>query len=487
MVGKIYRQFVTKPPANKEAAVEFNADLERVAGAGPGRVGAAARGIGTLEIIMIGLAGVVGAGIFVASGIPVRIAGPAAVLSYLLSALMVIPVMLYLAEMEAAWPSKGAFSDYANRYLGPLMGFVTGWMYWSSGVLGMATEVTASALLMHWWLPGWPLWVFSLFFSLLITGVNLLDIRGFTRIEGFFSGIKIIALLSFILVGLTVLTGRWPGLPPVGTQNYFAHGGFLPQGIKGVFASLLLVIFAYNGIQVVCLTTAQANNPRRTIPRAVMGTGLTVTLLYTGAILVLVGLLPWYAVPVSSSPFVAVFEQLHIPFGSHLLNAIILTAVLSSMNTTMFGVTRMLGSLADRHEAPRFLLKTDRRGIPTRALIASSIFLGFAVILAYLLPRKVFVFVASASGFISLFNWIVITITYIRFRQKLSRFKAPFTVPGYPYLPYTSLLLLLVVMLSVPLARSQMAGMISGMLLATVYVMIFLLFFRRRYRMPAGE
>ncbi|AEG14128.1 amino acid permease-associated region [Desulfofundulus kuznetsovii DSM 6115] len=485
MTGKNLQQFCTELRADEETPAELAVDLKPAAGTGAVRMGVAAREIGTLEIIMIGLAGVIGAGIFVASGIPIRIAGPAAVLSYLAGALVVIPVMLYLAEMEAAWPSTGAFSDYANRYLGPLMGFVTGWMYWSSGVLGMATEVTASALLVHWWLPGWPLWLFSLFFSLLITGINLLDIRGFTRIEGLFSGIKIMALFLFILAGLTVLSGLWPGLAPVGTVNYFAYGGFFPRGVKGVFASLLLVIFAYSGIQVVCMTAAQATNPRHTIPRAVIGTGLTVTFLYTCAIFVLVGLLPWFTVPVASSPFVTVLERLRIPFGSHLLNAIIITAVLSSMNTTMFGVTRMLKSLAERNEAPRFLLKTDRRGIPTRALAASSIFLSITVILAYLLPQKVFLYVASASGFISLFNWAVITVTYIRFRQKLPRFKAPFAVPGYPYLPYTSLLLLLVVVASVPLARGQIPGMVSGLLLAIAYAMVFFLFVRRRYKATA--
>ncbi|MGB9802752.1 amino acid permease [Desulfofundulus sp.] len=486
MSGKKLHRSETEAGANEEISAELALDMELASATRPARPGVSARRIGTMEIIMIGLAGVIGAGIFVASGVPVRIAGPAAVLSYLAGALVVIPVMLYLAEMEAAWPSTGAFSDYANRYLGPLMGFVTGWMYWSSGVLSMATEVTASALLVHWWFPGWPLWLFSLFFSVLITGINLLDIRGFTRIEGVFSGIKIMALFLFILVGLSALSGLWPGRVPAGTVNYFAYGGFLPRGAKGIFASLLLVIFAYSGIQVVCMTAAQAANPRLTIPRAIVGTGLTVTFLYTGAIFVLVGILPWFTVPVNSSPFVAVLEKLRIPFGSHLLNAIILTAVLSSMNTTMFGVTRMLKSLAERDEAPGFLLKTDRRGIPVRALAASSIFLSIAVLLAYLLPQKVFLYVASASGFISLFNWAVITVTYIRFRHKFSRLRAPFTVPGYPYLPYLSLFLLLVVVASVPMARDQIPGMISGSLLAIAYATIFLLFVRRRYKATAG-
>jgi len=464
--------------------VNEEASLELAPRPGAVRLVMPAREIGTAGIIMIGLSGVIGAGIFVASGIPIRIAGPAAIISYLAGAIIVIPVMLYLAEMESACPSTGAFSDYANRFLGPLMGFVTGWMYWSAGVLGMATEVTASALLMHWWLPGWPLWLFSLLFSLLIITTNLLDIGRFTSIEGLFSGVKILALLLFILAGLAVLTGLWPGLEPAGATNYFAHGGFFPHGLKGVLASLLLVVFAYSGIQVVCMTAAQATNPRRTIPRAVVGTGLAVTFLNTGAVFLLVGLLPWFTVPVNSSPFVVVLEKLHIPFGSHLLNAVIITAVLSSMNTTMFGVTRMLKSLAERDEAPRFLLKTNRRGVPTRALAASGIFLSIAVILAYLLPQKVFLYVASASSFISLFNWVVITVTYLSFRRKLPRPGGPFVLPGYPYLPLMSLLLLLVVLASIPLSRSQIPGMVSGIVLALTYTVLFYLFIRRRRVTP---
>lgn len=443
------------------------------------RTNTLAPGIGVPAIIMIGLGGVIGSGIFVASGIPVHAAGPGVILSFLIGAAVVMPVALYLAEMEAAHPSAGAFSYYAYRYLHPLMGFVTGWMYWSKGVLAMATEVTAAALLMRWWLPAWPLWVFSLFFSLLITGINFLDIRGFSRIEGWFASIKILALFLFILLGLSILAGLWPGIPSPGTTNFFAHGGLLPHGLKGIYASLLLVVFAYSGNSVVAMTAAQAADPARTIPRAVLGTISAITILYTGAIFVLVGLLPWVDVPTSSSPFVAVLEKVHITFAGNILNAVILTAVLSSMNTSMFGVSNMLRSLAERNEAPRFLLKTGRSGVPVYALAVSSLFLGLAVLLAYLLPRKVFLYVASASGFISIFNWTITTLTFISYRRKTRPAGRLFTVPGYPLLPALSLLLLLAAAASVPLTAGQLPGMISGLALATFFTVLFLLLSRR--------
>lgn len=473
-------------PEKTVAQLKHETAAELVTGVNPGvrerrpSDQAPTRGIGTFSIIMIGLGGVIGSGIFVASGIPVHIAGPAAIISYLIGALVVIPVMLYTGEMEAARPSAGAFSYYAQRYLNPLAGFVTGWMYWSKGVLAMATEVTAAALLVHWWLPAWPLWIFSLFFSLLISSVNLMDIRKFSRIEDWLASIKVISLIMFILFGLTVLTGLWPGLTAMGTKNYVAYGGFFPHGLKGIYASLLLVIFAYSGNSVVAMTAAQANDPARTIPRAVLGTGTTIAILYTGAILVLAGLLPWSSIPTTSSPFVTVLDRIQISFAGNLLNAIILTAVLSSMNTSMFGVTNMLRSLAERSEAPQFFLKTNRQGVPVRALAASAVFLSLAVILAYLLPQRVFLYVASASGFISLFNWTVTTLTYISFRKKHPAFRSPFTLPGYPYLPGISLFLLLATAASVPLTAGQLPGMISGLLLAVIYSAVFLLFFRQR-------
>ncbi|MDF9407400.1 MAG: GABA permease [Pelotomaculum sp. PtaB.Bin013] len=432
-----------------------------------------------VNVIMIALGGVIGAGIFVASGIPINIAGPGAVLAYIAGALVVIPIMLYTSEMAAAKPSSGGFSVYAHEYLGPMMGFVTGWMYWSSGILSMATEVTAAALVTHWWFPSWPLWIFSLIYSLLITILNFMDIRGFSKVEGLLAQIKVIALLLFIVLGLLFIKGWWPGVLATGTVNYFQWGGFLPGGWIGVYSSMLLVIFSYAGMAVIGMISTQVRNPGKTLWRAVMASGLTAMILYAGTILVITGIMPWQTVPTDSSPVVAVLQKLGVTFAGSLLNAIVLIAVLSCMNTSMFGVSRMLQSLAARNEAPHFLLKIDNKGRSIPAITITSSFLGLAILLAYVLPHKVFIYVASASGFIALFNWTITTLTYLRFKRHSPKIKQPFVLWGYPFLPYLSLFLLFLTVASIPLVTQQLPSMITGIVLVFLYSGIYMVFIKK--------
>jgi AAT family amino acid transporter/GABA permease/proline-specific permease ProY len=431
------------------------------------------------SLILIGLGGVIGSGIFVASGIPISAAGPSAVIAYILGAVVVVPVLLYTAEMEVVRPARGAFSDYAHEYLSPLMGFLTGWMYWSSGLLTMAGEVTAAALLMRWWLPGVPLWAFSLLFSLVVTGVNLMDTRGFSRVEGVFSGVKVGALALFVLVGIMLTTGIGPGGAAAIRTNLLGSGGFFPSGIRGVYGSLIIVIFAYAGMSVNSMAAANRGAPTD-IPRAVISTGLITLVLYTSAVFVLVSLSPWTQIPTNSSPFVTVLDRIRVPAAGQLLNAIILSAVLSSMNTAMFGVTSMLQALAERGEAPKWLVKTNGRGIAVRAVLSTAAFLGVAVVLSYALPKQLFLYLASASSFISLFNWSTSALTYLRFRRTVKNRAYPFRLPGFPYLPYLSLGLLLAAMISIPLGAGQVSGLIVGAFLAVFFLAVYMILVRRR-------
>jgi L-asparagine transporter-like permease len=293
--------------------------------------------------------------------------------------------------------------------------------------------------------------------------------RGFSKVEGLLAQVKVIALILFVLLGAVALKGWWPGLSATGKVNFLAHGGFFPGGWVGVYSSMLLVIFSYAGMAIIGMTSTQVQDPGRTLWRAVLYSGLISMILYIGTILVITGFLPWFSVPTDSSPVVAVLQKLGITYAGSLLNAVILTAVLSCMNTSMFGVTRMLHSLAKRKEAPIFLLKMDEKGRAVPALAISSSFLGVVILLAYLLPHQIFVYVASASSFISLFNWTITTLTYLRFKKRFPGAKQPFVLGGRPWLPYTSLVLLFLTAASIPLVPQQLPGMISGLTLASLY------------------
>lgn len=431
--------------------------------------------IGLLELIMLGLGGAIGSGIFVASGIPVHLAGPGVILVFLTGGIINMLVLMMLAEMGVAQPVSGSFSIYAEEYLGPGMGFVSGWIYWTSGILTLAAEMVAAAMIVRWWLPSWPIWSLSLVVALIITGVSLLDVRAFARLEEWLSFIKVGVLVLVIVLGAVLLTGLWPGYKSPGITNYVAQGGLFPNGWRGILTSLLLVMFTYAGGQVIGLAMGDTRDPAKTVPKAVMAINFTLLFLYIGSITMLTGLIPWSTVPQDGSGFVPFFQLLGVPGVAGIMNAVILSAVLSAMNSNMYGVPRMLNSLANRHEAPAFLAKHDRRGIPVAAVLASMAFLLLVAGMSFLLPQQIFVYIASASGVTILLNWLLIAVTHLRFRlhprftqdQKLLRY------PGYPYTTYSVIILLLVVLATAALNHDQLVGLIAGLIIFAIYTGLF--------------
>lgn len=429
--------------------------------------------LGLSQLFMIAMGGIIGAGIFVASGTPIRLAGPGVVISYLIGGGIVGLVMMILGEMTAADPSSGSFSHYANKHLGPAMGFVTGWMYWSSGIFAMATEVTAASLLSRFWFPEIPLWAFSLFYSLLVTLINFLDLRGFGKAEAWLSSVKVLALSLFILAGAMVLLGSPPNK---GMAVALSWQEIFPRGWFGIYSSMLLVIFAYAGMQSMIIAAAGVSSPAIKIPRAIIISIAAVTILYTFSLAVIVALVPWSTAGTAVSPFVTTLGKIGIPAAGEVFNFVVLTAVLSSMNTTMFATSRMLHSLAERKEAPVFFLKKSASGVPIYSLLTNSAALGIFVILAFALPRNLFIYVSSSSVFITLFNWIVIIATYLVYKRTLLRDRGK---RNYLFKPLLALALLLGVISSIPFVPEQIPGMFAGLVLLALYLAGHLVFYRR--------
>jgi len=435
------------------------------------------RQLGLAELIMMGLGGAIGSGIFVAVGIPVRLAGPGVAVMFLIGGVITALVTMMLAEMGVAEPARGSFSAYAEKYLGRFAGFLSGWIYWTSGILTLATEMVAAALLARFWLPHWPVWLLSLIFAALVTGLNLLDVRALSRVEEWLALIKAGVLGLFIIVGAIVLLGLWPGHPSPGLSNYIDHGGFFPTGPRGLLAAMLLVMFAYAGVQVIGLAMADTRQPERTVPRSIPIINTVLPLLYVGAVLVLTGLVPWSTVKTNGSAYVPVIMRLGIPGAAGLLNAVILSAVISAMNSNLYGVSRMISSLSRRRDAPFFLGRADRRGVPVYAVLLSAVILLLIVGLSYLLPKRIFVYVASAGGVTSLFNWVIIGFTHLRFRRHpLRREKGrKLRYAGFPGTTWTAIVLLLLVLGTAALSRDQLVGLIAGVVLLLIYVAVFYL------------
>ncbi|MGE5542519.1 MAG: amino acid permease [Bacillota bacterium] len=427
------------------------------------------RGLGARHLSMISIGGVIGVGMFLGSGETVRLGGPGVVLSYLLGGVVMMIIMLALAEMSVAYPVPGSFRVYASRYLGPFFGFVTGWVYWLSWVGIMAAEIVAATLYMEYWFPGAPNWVFGALFALLMTVTNLMSVRFFGEFEFWFSLMKLVAIVAFILVGIAAVLGLGArfGVPRIGTSNYLGRGGFFPNGLRGVSLAMVMVMLAYGGTEVIGIAAAETRNPERNVPLAMKGVLVRTLVLYVGSVAVLVGVMPWTEAGLTGSPFVKVFSLMGLRWSAALMNVVVITAALSSMNSGLYTSSRMLHSLSLQGMAPEvFSRVSGRTGVPYSAVLASTASLYLGVLAYYLSPHGAFLFIAGISAFGFFFSWMVIVLSHIRFRPAVEATepeRLKFRAPGFPYLSILAAVVMAVVTASLWFIPEQRIGLLAGL------------------------
>ncbi|MDF2565022.1 MAG: amino acid permease-associated region [Massilibacillus sp.] len=411
---------------------------------------------------------IIGSGIFLASSLVITIAGPLTPLAYLLGGLVMMMEVAFIIEMAIANPVPGSFKVCAQEVFGDWWGFVNGWMFWASGVLGMASEVTACAIFARFWLPSIPLWVLSLLFAVAITIINFNDLKGLSKISLGLSLTKILTLILFIFIGILLAIGV-----PIGhvSQNPI----FLPllnqdpyQSIMGLFGSMLLIFFAYTGTGIIAMAAVETENPEKTVPPAAKIITLTIILLYTLAAFFMVTLLPAELVDSKVSPFVQLFTMFQIPYAGDIINFILLTSALSALNSQVYSASRMLFSLAKHAQAPKVVGYQNRKNIPVTAIAISGTVLLLTAMLSYILPEQIFIYTVSASGFLALVNWLSVSATHYYYRKKLlitSPEKLKYKAPGYPYLSWLCFGSVLIAILSIPLYPDQLPGLYSGCIL----------------------
>ncbi|GAB2687514.1 amino acid permease [Kitasatospora kifunensis] len=378
-------------------------------------------GLKNRHLSMIAIGGVIGAGLFVGSGAGIAATGPGILLSYLLAGVLVVMVMRMLGEMAAADPQSGSFSAYADRALGRWAGFTIGWLYWFFWVVVLGVEATAGAKILNGWLPSVPQWAFALLVMAVLTSTNLFSVASYGEFEFWFAGIKVVAIAAFIVIGLLAVFGVLPGTHAVGTTNLFGHGGFLPHGVGAVFSGMLTVVFAFMGSEIVTLAAGESSDPERAVSKATNSVIWRIGIFYLGSIAIVVTLLPWNSASVKGSPYVAVLEHVGIPGAGQVMNVIVLTAVLSCLNSGLYTASRMAFSLGQRGDAPASFAKVTSRGVPRTAILASVVFGFVAVFFNYTSPNTVFQFLLNSSGAVALFVWLVICVSQLRMRRIIER------------------------------------------------------------------
>ncbi|WNF27034.1 amino acid permease [Streptomyces sp. C11-1] len=424
-----------------------------------------AHGLKQRHLTMLGLGGVIGAGLFVGSGAGIAVAGPAIVVSYLIAGALAMLVMRMLGEMSAAMPASGSFSVHAERALGRWAGFSVGWLYWFLLVVVLAVEATAAAQIAHGWVPAVEPWAWVLLFMVVFTAANLTAVKNFGEFEFWFASLKVGAIVVFLVLGLLAVFGLLPDTAPVGMTNLTGQGGFLPNGWSGVVAGVLTVVFAFGGLEVVTIAAAETNDPARAVGRAVRSAVVRILFFYVGSMLVIVAVLPWTAQQAGLSPYVKVLDTIGVPSAGQVMNIVVFVALLSALNANLYGSSRMVFSLAERGEAPRGLLKVSGSGkgggVPRRAVLASVAFGFVSVLLNLLWPDTVFLYMLNSVGAVLLFVWALIALSQLRLRERLER-EAPGALTlrmwCFPYLSWLTLaglLGVLLLMLTDDAARPQ--------------------------------
>ncbi|MDC2949176.1 amino acid permease [Streptomyces heilongjiangensis] len=401
---------------------------------------------------MIAIGGVIGAGLFVGSSSGIATAGPGILLSYALVGTMVVLVMRMLGEMSAANPSSGSFSAHADRALGRWAGFSIGWLYWFFWVVVLAVEATAGAVILEGWIPAVPQWGWALIVMVVLTATNLVSVGSYGEFEFWFAGIKVVAIAAFIVVGGMAVFGVLPGVDAekAGLGNLTDHGGFLPNGPGAILIGVLLVVFSFMGSEIATLAAGETEDPQRSVTKSTNSIIWRIAVFYLGSIFVVVALLPWNDPSIKEKgSYVAALDSLGIAHAGQIMNFIVLTSVLSCLNSGLYTASRMAFSLGERGDAPRSFGRTTSRGVPMTAILASVVFGFVAVIFNYFFPEGVFLFLVNSSGAVALFVWLVICFSQLRMRRIIER-EAPEKLVVkmwlYPYLTWATIGLILFVL-----------------------------------------
>lgn len=445
------------------------------------------RGLSDRHIQMIALGGAIGVGLFYGSATTIKLTGPAITLAYLLGGIMIFIIMRALGEMAVAEPVSGSFSSYANRYLGRFGGFLTGWTYWFLWIVVGMAEISAFGIYIQYWFPGVPQWISAFSVLILMTLVNLINVKAYGEFEFWFALIKVVAILGMIGAGiLMILFGIGNGGHPIGFSNLWAHGGFMPNGLKGFVFAFVMVMFSFGGVELIGITAGEAQHPDKTIPKAINSVIWRILVFYVGALSVMMILYPWNEIGDKGSPFVLIFAKIGIPAAASIINFVVITAALSAFNSGLFSTGRMLYNLSLQNNGPKAFGKLSKSGTPSTGIIFSAGVLLIGVFLNYIVPAKVFAYVSSVATVAMLMAWTIILLSQLRFRKVKEQNHEPiaFKLPLYPISSYIALAFIafIIVVMAFVGDDTRMA-----LYVAPVWIIILGLGYRLLPKMEASE
>jgi amino acid transporter, AAT family len=414
------------------------------------------KGLLPRHVQFIALAGMIGTGIFKGSSDTLNIAGPSVVFAYLLGGLLLFIVMMALAEMAIVYPNLNV-QHLVYKAFGFHVSFIVGWLYWINWIIVTIVEILAAGSFLQFWFPSVPLWLLSFFCTVLIVGINLFQVKYYGEIEFWFAGIKIVALTAFIILGFCILLGIIPSNIHDPVSNYTEHGGFFPHGIGGMLSAFLVVMFSYGGAELIGVAVKETKDAEKVLPKVIKGTMWRVILFYILPILIICGLMPWNKVTGEESPFVQVFSITGLPGAAHIMNFVLITAVLSAANSGIYATSRTLYSMAQSGEAPKRFLKISKQGIPINCIIVTALCIMFGVFLAYMTPDQVISYLMTIPGFTILLLWTSICLAQLKLRSQY-KVKPYFQVKWFPYTTILAVVSLSMIFISFIFNKNNIIG-----------------------------
>ncbi len=416
------------------------------------------KGLKARHLTMISIGGAIGTGLFLGSGAAIHSAGPGgALVAYALVGAMVYFVMTSLGEMSAYMPTSGAFSTYGTKFVDPAFGFALGWTYWFNWAMTIAAELTASIMIMKFWFPHSPSLLWSMSFFVLIFLLNYLTVRGYGEGEYWFSFIKVAAIILFIVVGLLMVFGLLGG-EAAGVKNFTIGNAPFPGGFLGTFLVFIAAGFSFQGTEIVGVAAGESENPAKNVPKAIKNVFWRILLFYVLAILVIGLLVPYTSSSLKSenvlvSPFTLVFKKAGLSFAASMMNAVILAAVLSAGNSSLYASTRMLYAMAKEGQAPRIFSKLDRRGVPVPAMILTAVVGMLAFFTSIFGDGVVYIWLMNSIGITGFIFWLGICVSHYRFRKAFlaqghALDELPYRAKWYPFGPVFAIAVCLIVTLA---------------------------------------
>jgi len=434
------------------------------------------KGLLPRHVQFMALAGMIGTGIFKGSSDTLNIAGPSVVVAYLIGGLLLFIIIAALGEMALAFPNMNV-QHLVNKAFGYQVSYLVGWLYWINWTLVTIVELLAAGSFLQFWLPAIPLWLLSFLCAVVIVGINLFQVKYYGEFEFWFAGIKIIALVAFIILGCLLLFGLIPSTLQDPLSNYTAHGGFFPHGISGIFSAFLVVMFSYGGAELIGVAVTETKDAERVLPKIIKGAVLRVIIFYILPILIICGIMPWDKVTGSDSPFVQVFSSTGLPGAAHIMNFVLLTAVLSAANSGIYATSRTLYSMAQSGVAPKWLAKVSRKGIPVTGIMITSVCILAAVFLAYVTPSQVISYLMTIPGFTVMILWLSICAAQLKLRPRYKNQPA-FKVKWFPYTTIFAIVSLCVIFIGFLFNPNNLIG--SSVCIVTIGILIILSFINRK-------